>query len=533
MSSQKTDTPMADFTLPRMNKRQIYLTISGLMLVMLLAVLDQTVVSTALWTIVKQLDPLHGLAHMSWVITAYLLTSTASQPLYGKVSDLYGRKKIFMVAIGLFLFGSALCGLSQNLTQLIGFRAVQGLGAGGLMSITMAIIGDMVAPRERGKYSGLLGIVFGAGSVAGPFIGGYLTDPHAFLWWMTDWRWVFYINVPIGIAALLVIQKVLHLPKFKREHHIDYFGAALMVAGVSALLLVTEWGGQQYAWASGQIVGLGVAALVCLGGFLYREAKADEPILSLHLFKNGVFRVSMPVLFIMGAALFGSLVYISLYFQIVNGLSPTAAGLHLIPMTLGMIPTSIIVGRIISKWGRYKIFPMIGMALATMSMALLGMLTTTTSSWAISVYLFILGMGLGQIMQVMTMAVQNAVPPREMGAGTAATGFFRSLGGAIGSAAFGAILSSRLAHTLQQSGFASGGSATGLSADAIHKLPPISQRVVFDAFTTSTNTVFLIAAVLMAAGFVLTWFLPEMQLRSHAQDNDTAVAGESQATEAV
>ncbi|HEV7454761.1 MAG TPA: MDR family MFS transporter [Candidatus Saccharimonadales bacterium] len=493
-----------------MTSRQIWLVMSGLMLAMMLAVLDQTVVSTALWTIVKDLDPVHGLAHLSWVITAYLLTSTASQPLYGKMSDLYGRKKIFMLSIVLFLFGSALCGLSQNLTQLIAFRGVQGLGAGGLMSLAMAIIGDMVSPRERGKYSGLFGVVFGVGSVLGPLLGGFLTDPHLFLGLTTNWRWVFYINVPLGFVALLVIQKVLHLPSFKRQHHIDYFGAMLMVAGVSTLLLVTEWGGQQYAWASAQVLGLIVASVVLLGTFLYRESKAEEPILSLHLFKNGVFRIATPVLFILGAALFGSLVYISLYFQIVNGLSPTQAGLHLIPMTFGMIPASIISGRLISRNGRYKIFPMIGMAMASVAMGLLGMLTTTTGSWAISFYLFLLGLGLGQVMQVMILAVQNAIPPREMGAGTAATGFFRSLGGAIGSATFGAVLSSRLTHNLHQAAHTT---STQLNAQAVHALPPAAQHVVFEAFTKSTNTVFLLAAGLTFIGFVLTWFLPEMTLR--------------------
>jgi EmrB/QacA subfamily drug resistance transporter len=516
MSGQTTGPSATDgaFIMPKMSKRDILLAMSGLMLAMLLAVLDQTVVSTALWTIVKELDPVHGLSHLSWVITAYLLTSTATQPLYGKLSDLYGRKKIFMVSIVLFLIGSALCGQAGNLTELIVFRALQGIGAGGLMSLAMAIMADMVAPRERGKYSGMFGVVFGAGSVMGPLVGGWLTDTHSFLGLTTDWRWVFYINIPLGILALLVIQKVVHLPKFKRQHHIDYFGAVLMLVGVSALLLVTEWGGQQYDWFSPQILGMIAVAVLFLGTFLYRESKATEPILSLHLFKNAVVRIALPVLFIMGAVLFGSLVYVSLYFQIVNGLSPTSAGLHLIPMTLGMIPVSIIVGRIISKTGTYKIFPMIGMALVTIAIGLMGMLRPDTPSWQISVYLFLLGMGMGQVMQVITLAVQNAISPREMGAGTAAIGFFRSLGGAIGSAAFGALLSSRLAHNLG----ASGGTTIQLNADAIHKLPQPVQHVVFEAFTKSTNTVFLTAAVVTAAGFILTWFLPEMKLRG----NDTS-----------
>ncbi len=508
----------AGFHRPQMNKRQINLAISGLLLAMFLSVLDQTVVSTALWTIVRELDPVNGLNHMSWLITAYLLTSTASQPLYGKISDLYGRKKIFMLSIVLFLMGSALCAFAQNLTMLIIFRGIQGLGAGGLMSLAMAIIGDMIAPRERGKYSGLFGIVFGVGSIFGPLIGGFLTDSHTFLGLTTSWRWVFLINIPIGILALAVIEKVLHLPKFKREHHIDYIGSMMLVAGVSALLLVTEWGGQQYAWGSGIILGLIAAAVGFLGSFLYREKKADEPILALHLFKNSVFRVGVPVLFVMGAALFGALVYVSLYFQIVNGLSPTSAGLHLVPMTLGMIPTSVIVGKLISKTGRYKIFPIIGMGCVTIAMALLGMLTVSTASWQLSAYLFLLGVGMGQVMQVVTMAIQNAIPPREMGAGTAATGFFRSLGGAIGSAAFGAILSSRLAANMPKH---IGGTSGTPNAGAIHQLPADVQHVVLTAFTKSTNTVFLIAAGVTSIGLFLTFFLKETRLRSGKDENKT------------
>jgi EmrB/QacA subfamily drug resistance transporter len=508
-----------------MNRREIILVMSGLMLVMLLAVLDQTVVSTALWTIVKDLDPVHGINHLSWVITSYLLASTATQPLYGKISDIYGRKPVFMIAIVLFLLGSAVCGLSQSMTQLIFFRGLQGLGAGGLMSLVMAIIGDMIPPRERGKYSGLFSAVFGVGSVLGPLLGGLLTDTHHLLFLTTSWRWVFYINIPVGLLSLVVIQKVLHLPKNRRNHHIDYLGAAMMMAGVSALLLVTEWGGQQYAWGSPTILGLIGGAVALLGGFLWREAHADEPILALHLFKNAVFRVSIPVLFILGSALFGSLVYVSMYFQIVNGLSPTAAGLHLVPMSVGMIVTAIVVGQLISKWGRYKIFPIIGLAFVTISLGLLSRLTPTTSSGLISLDLFLLGLGLGQVMQVITMAVQNAIPPRDMGTGTAATGFFRNLGGAIGSAVFGALLSSRLAANLPHGNSATGSGTPNVAA--IHQLPAAAQHVVFEAFTKATNVVFMVAAITTAAGFVLVLFLKEMRLRSHEDE------GNLEATQAI
>ncbi len=521
------------FEVPRMNPRQIWLVIIGLLLAMFLAVLDQTVVGTALYTIVRDLDPVHGLTHLSWVITSYLLTSTASQPLYGKISDLYGRKKIFMISILLFLFGSFLCGASQNLTQLITFRALQGLGAGGLMSLAMAIIGDMVAPRERGRYTGLFGLVFGVGSVIGPLVGGYLTDPHHVLGLTTSWRWVFYINLPVGLLALAVIEKVLHLPNRTTEHKIDYAGAVLMVAAACSILLFTAWGGQQYAWGSAMIISLGIAAAILTALFILRESRAKEPILNLHLFKNRVVNVSMPVLFVIGASLFGSLVYVSLYFQIVNGLSPTNAGLHLVPMTLGMIPVSMFVGRYIAKHGRYKIFPIIGTGLITTAMLLLSRLQVDTNSWNISAYLFLLGMGLGMVMQVMTMAVQNAIPVQEMGAGTAATGFFRSLGGAIGSAAFGALLTAQLAYHLKLLGGGAGSAISMRDATAIHRLPPTAQHAIFEAFTKSTNVVFLAAAATCFIGFVCTLFLPEMRLRSHQDDRDMQVAGKSQATEAV
>ncbi len=526
MNEQKKPEPPS-FVAPHMNQRQIWFVIIGLLLALFLAVLDQTVVGTALYTIVRELDPVNGLSHLSWVITAYLLTSTATQPLYGKISDLYGRKKIFTLAIVLFLIGSALCGLSQNLTELIAFRAVQGLGAGGLMSIAMAIIGDMIAPRERGKYTGLFGLVFGVGSVLGPLVGGYLTDPHPFLGLITNWRWVFYLNVPIGIVALVVIEKVLHLPKKVHKHSIDYAGAGLIVAAASSLLLLTEWGGQRYAWFSAPILLLGAACAVLITLFIRRESRAAEPILNLNLFKNGVFNISVPVLFIVGAALFGALVYVSLYFQIVNGLTPTQAGLHLVPMSLGMIPVSMIVGRMISKTGRYKVFPVVGMGLITLAMLLMGRLTPITSSWAISGYLFLLGMGMGMVMQVITMAVQNAIPRHEMGAGTAATGFFRSLGGAVGSAAFGALLASQLAKHLAALGNTAG-NVSIQNAGAIHALPHAMQTIVFEAFTKSTNVVFLAAAGLCFIAFVLTWFLPEMHLRSHEKDQNMEIAAKSQ-----
>lgn len=523
MAKSATTAPQPQaFIAPDMTKRQIWWVMIGLMLAMFLAVLDQTIVGTALWTIVKQLDPINGLAHMSWVVTAYILASTATQPLYGKISDIYGRKPVFMWAIGLFLIGSILSGASTSLGQLIGFRAIQGLGAGGLMSLAMAIIGDMVSPRERGKYSGFFGMLFGLGSVIGPFLGGYLTDPHAILGLTTSWRWVFYINIPLGLLALAVVQKVLQLPKLTRKHHIDYFGASLMVAGVSMLLLVTEWGGQEYAWGSPTILGMLAAGIALLGSFLWRESKADEPILPLHLFKNSVFRVAIPILFILGCAMFGSLIYVSLYFQIANGLNPTDAGLHLIPMSIGMLISSIGAGQIVSKTGRYKVFPIVGTGVVTLAMFLLGHLTPATSSAFISFCLFLIGFGMGCVMQIVTLAVQNSISREDMGTGSTATVFFRSLGGAVGSAAFGALLSARLAVNLP----GMGGSGTP-NPSALHSLPPETQTRVVEGFVHSTNTVFLTAAGVMAIAFTLSWFLKEIQLKETQKPPEAVTSKEA------
>jgi len=494
----------------KMTHRQIILVFSGLMLGMLLAALDQTIVSTALWTIVKDIGGTQGLAHMSWVVTAYLLASTASTPLYGKLSDLYGRKPVYTVSIVVFLAGSVLSGLAQNMGQLIAFRAIQGLGGGGLMVLAFAIISDVVSPRERGRYQGYFGGVFALASVAGPLLGGFFTE-HATILGQTGWRWIFYVNLPVGILALAVTSVVLKPPAHRRqEHRIDWLGAALMVAGVSALLLVTVWGGQEYAWTSATILGLAAAGIALLVTFVVVELRAAEPILPMRLFGNPVFTVANTIAFIVGFAMFGSLIYISLYLQLVNGASPTEAGLGLLPMMVGVLSASILSGRLISKLGRYKVFPILGTAVATVGMGLLGTLTTTTPGWRMGLYMLILGAGLGMVMQVLVLAVQNAVPRSQLGVATSASTFFRSMGGSFGTAVFGAILAGRLVANLPAGAAGAGGTP---NPAMLARLPEPVQHAVIGAFVEATNTVFLIAAVVMAAAFVLTWFLQELRLR--------------------
>src|SRR5690349_15567440 len=404
------------------------------MLVILLASLDQTIVATALPTIVGDLG---GLQHLSWVVTAYLLASTVTGPLYGKFGDLYGRKPTLQFAIVLFLIGSILCGIAQNMPQLIAFRALQGLGAGGLLTTAIAVVGDIIPPRERGKYQGLFGAVFGVSTILGPLLGGFFVDN-------LSWRWIFYVNLPIGALALVVIGAVFHARSQRVEHKIDYVGAALLAGGLASIVLFTSLGGTTFAWSSSQSALLITLGVVLLAGFLLAEQRAAEPILPLELFRNRTFTVCAAIGFIIGLALFGSVTYLPIFLQIVLGKSPTASGLQLTPLMAGLLVTSIVSGRLISKFGRYKPFPVAGTAIMTVGMVLLSRLDIHATTVYASLSMLVLGLGLGMVMQVLVLAVQNAVEYRNMGVATSGSILFRQVGGSIGIAVFGAIFANRL-----------------------------------------------------------------------------------------
>jgi EmrB/QacA subfamily drug resistance transporter len=488
---------------PNLSHRQIMLLMGGLMTGMLLAALDQTIVGTALPTIVGDLG---GLDHYSWVVTAYLLASTASTPLYGKISDLYGRRPVLLFAISTFLVGSLLAGLSQDMTQLIATRALQGIGAGGLMTLAFTIVSDVVAPRERARYQGLFGAVFGISSVAGPLVGGYFAE--------NDWRWIFYINVPLGIFALYVCSRVLRLvPHVRRDHKIDYLGAALMVTGVSALLLALSWGGNEYSWSSPTILGLLAGGAVLAALFVVVEGRADEPILPLRLFKRATFSLANAATFILGFAMFGSIIYVPLYLQIVKGASPTSSGLLMLPMMAGVIVTSIVAGRVISKLGRYKWFPVAGTVIMGSGLLLFTTLQVDTPLWQAFIYMTVIGVGLGMAMQPLILAVQNALELRDMGAGTSAATFFRSLGGSVGVAALGALMNSRLAEQMSGNGM----SGVSINApDQVRKLPPQVLDMVEHVFVNALHPVFFTAAIVALAGTLITVALPNKPLQGGA-----------------
>lgn len=482
------------------------------MLAMLLAALDQTVVSTALPTIVGDLG---GLSQLSWVVTAYILTSTVSAPLYGKIGDLYGRKWIFQAAIVIFLVGSALSGLSQNIAQLIAFRAVQGLGAGGLMVGAQSIIADVVSARERGRYMGYFGAVFGVSTVVGPLIGGFFVD-HL------SWRWVFYVNLPLGALALLATALFLHLPVSRIPHRIDYPGAALLATGVSCIVLLTTWGGSQYPWGSPQIIGLGVAGVALLILFVLVERRSAEPMVPLHLFRNSVFSVSSAIGFIVGFGMFGAIIFLPQYFQIVRGLSPTISGLLLLPVMAGVLVASIGSGQLITRYGRYKVYPIAGTALTAVGLYLLSTLGTGTSYLETSLYMLLLGLGLGLTMQVLVLAVQNSVSHRDLGTATSVSTFFRSIGGSFGVAVFGTVFNNSLTHNLNKflpagiSGASITSQAGRASPAQLAKLPPAIHTAFVHAYAQTLDTVFLSAVPVVLLGFVLTWFLKELPLREKA-----------------
>lgn len=497
-----------------LSHREILLVLGGLVLGMLVAMGSQSVVGPALPTIVGELG---GQDDLPWIMTAQMLATTASTPLWGKLSDLYGRKRLFQLAIVIFLVGSSLSGLSQSIGQLIAARTLQGLGGGGVMSLTMAIMASVVSPRERGRYVGYLASVMMVSGLGGPLLGGVIVDA-------LSWRWCFFVVVPIGIVGLVVIQRVLHLPHVRTEHVIDFKGAALLVGAVTSTVLVTSFGGRQWAWDSPAIFALGATAVVLVVVFIAQERRAVEPILPLQLFRSRDISVSLACIFVVGLAMFSATVFLPQYLQITRGASPTRSGLLMTPQMFGMSGTSIVVGRLISRYGRYRAYPIVGMGMIAVSLYLLSMLDADTAFTFVATAMFGLGVGMGLCMQVLTLIVQNTVSWNELGVATSTSQFFRSIGGAVGVPVFGAIMNNRISYhlprLLERAGEtgvdASGGQALLGSPAQIHQLAPAVRDAVLDAFARSMHVVFLCAAPLAVIGFVLTLLLDEVPLRTDA-----------------
>jgi len=549
-----------------LSHKQILTILAGLMMGMFLAALDQTIVSSAMRVIA---DDLNDLAGQAWVVTAYLITSTIVTPLYGKLSDIYGRKRFFTAAIVIFIFGSILCTFATSMPMLAGFRAVQGLGAGGLFSLALAIIGDIVPPRERAKYQGYFLAVFGTSSVLGPVVGGFFAGQSTLLG-VTGWRWVFLVNVPIGIAALVVVNRTLHLRHTRLDHRIDFGGAAALTVGLVPLLLVAEQG-REWGWGSGQSLlcyGIGLIGLVAF--FLVERAMGPEALLPLSLFTNRTVGVSSIASIVLGMGMFGGLASLPLYLQIVKGATPTSAGLMLLPMTLGMMSGSIISGQIISKTGRYRQFPIIGCGLLVGSLFGFHYVAADTPLWQTMILMLFFGLGLGFNMQPLTLAVQNAVSPRDIGVATSSATFTRQIGGTLGVAVFLSILFSAVPNRIQaafvkiaptpefqaalkspqsptgdnqanadliqglqqaQAGGGSGGALNPLTDSSfIQQLDPRLAKPFLVGFSEAMDLVFLIGSAVMIIAFVVVWFLPHVELRSGSAYDSR---GESDAADAV
>ncbi|MEV5489497.1 MDR family MFS transporter [Streptomyces bobili] len=488
-------------------QQSVRVVILALMITMMLAMLDNMIVGTAMPTIVGDLG---GLEHLSWVVTSYTLATAASTPIWGKLGDMYGRKGAFLTSIVIFLVGSVLSGMAQDMGQLIGFRAVQGLGAGGLMVGVMAIIGDLVPPRERGKYQGMMAGVMAIAMIGGPLVGGTITDHWG-------WRWAFYINLPLGVVALGLITAVLHLPKKRSQARIDYLGAGLLTIGITSIVLVTTWGGTEYAWSSARImelIGIGVATLV---GFVFWQTRAVEPILPLHIFRSRNFTLMAVIGFITGFVMFGATLFLPLYQQSVQGASATNSGLLLLPMLGAMLVTSMVAGRITTSSGRYKIFPVVGGALMIVGLYLLSTMDTGTSRFTSGVFMAVVGLGMGCLMQITMLVAQNSVEMKDMGVASSSATLFRTLGSSFGVAIMGALFNSRVQDAMSERAGALGSKITEQSAQldaaSLAKLPAPAREAYQFAVSDGTHAAFVLGALVAVVALVAAVFVKEVPLR--------------------
>ncbi|HEX6872543.1 MAG TPA: MDR family MFS transporter [Micromonosporaceae bacterium] len=500
---------------PPGRRPEVMAVLPGLLLAIMLAMLDNMIVGTAMPRIVGELG---GLDHLSWVVTAYVLGTTVSTPIWGKIGDLYGRKNIFLISIVIFLVGSALSGMAQTMGQLIGFRALQGLGAGGLMVGAMAIIGDLVPPRERGRYQGLMASVMALAMVAGPLAGGFITDN-------LDWRWAFYVNLPLGGLALVWLTLRLHLPKYRTEHRIDWLGAGLLSVGITALVLITTWGGGEYAWGSWQILGLAALGVLTLTVFALVERRVPEPILSLQLFRNRNFALVSAIGFLLGFAMFGAINFLPLYQQTVQGASATNSGLLLLPMMVAMMAVSVFAGQVITKTGKYRLFPIVGGIVMTLGMVLLSLVAVDTTKTELALYMAVLGIGMGFLMQTTMLIAQNSVEQKDLGVASSSATFFRSIGGSFGVSLFGTIfvrnlhddIAGRLGPAAADKMTSSGGQ---VDPTMLKLLPPGLKDALFHGIASALSTVFIWAIPFAAVVAVLAFAIKEIPLRG-----SVAVAG--------